>query len=115
MGRSKQPRKTPTKQPVKQAQKAKAPPPLSISRTPTFKRDYKREKRTDANLDNSLVPVLELLAGQSALPAKLNDHALAGAWKGHRDCHVKPDLVLIYRRSKAVVELVRLGSHSELF
>jgi mRNA interferase YafQ len=49
------------------------------------------------------------------LPEKLHDHALAGEWKDHRDCHVRPDLVLIYRLPDAHrIELVRLGSHSEL-
>ncbi|MBV9693274.1 MAG: type II toxin-antitoxin system YafQ family toxin, partial [Alphaproteobacteria bacterium] len=40
---------------------------------------------------------------------------LGGDWKDHRDCHIKPDLVLIYRKPDAkTLELVRLGSHSEL-
>ncbi|WLV67219.1 type II toxin-antitoxin system YafQ family toxin [Pseudomonas aeruginosa] len=43
------------------------------------------------------------------------DHALTGDWKDHRDCHVKPDLVLIYQKPDAdTLRLVRLGSHSEL-
>ena len=45
----------------------------------------------------------------------LADHALGGAWRGFRDCHVKPDLVLIYRKSADALALARLGSHSELF
>jgi mRNA interferase YafQ len=49
------------------------------------------------------------------LPEKLHDHPLTGEWTDHRDCHVKPDLVLIYRVPDAErLELVRLGSHSEL-
>jgi len=60
--------------------------------TGQFKRDYKRETK-----------------GQH------RDHALIGEWKDHRDCHVKPDLVLIYQKPDAnVLRLVRLGSHSEL-
>jgi mRNA interferase YafQ len=48
------------------------------------------------------------------LPPKYNDHALAGKFKDFRDCHLKPDLVLIYRVNEEEVELARLGSHSEL-
>jgi mRNA interferase YafQ len=45
----------------------------------------------------------------------MRDHALSGEWKDHRDCHLKPDLVLIYRLPDVeTLELVRLGSHSEL-
>jgi mRNA interferase YafQ len=87
-----------------------------IERTTKFKRDYKREKRTDPELDAVLVPVVELLMADAALPAKLRDHGLSGTWAGYRDCHIRPDLVLIYAKpeNEALV-LVRLGSHSELF
>jgi mRNA interferase YafQ len=87
-----------------------------IERTTKFKRDYKREKRTDPELDAVLVPVVKLLMADAALPAKLRDHGLSGTWAGYRDCHIRPDLVLIYAKpeNEALV-LVRLGSHSELF
>jgi YafQ family addiction module toxin component len=50
------------------------------------------------------------------LPEKNRDHALGGEWRDHRECHLKPDLLLIYRKpNAAVLQLVRLGSHSELF
>ncbi len=49
------------------------------------------------------------------LPVTMRDHALIGNWKDCRDCHIKPDLVLIYRKPDAdTLELIRLGSHSEL-
>lgn len=80
-----------------------------------FKRDYKRQKRSNPKLDDTLTPVLELLASDAVLPPRLSDHALSGEWKGFRDCHVKPDLVLIYAKSEGVLSLARLGSHSELF
>jgi len=49
------------------------------------------------------------------LPDKHRDHALTGDWKDHRDCHVKPDLVLIYRKpDDEILQLVRLGSHGAL-
>lgn len=87
-----------------------------IGRTTRFKRDYKREKRTDPGLDDLLLPVIQVLATDAALPEKLRDHALGGNWAGYRDCHVRPDLVLIYGKpDNATLNLVRLGSHSELF
>lgn len=68
-----------------------------------------------ADLDESLFPVVELLANDKLLEPKHRDHALTGDWKDHRDCHIKPDLVLIYRKPDVErLQLVRLGSHSEL-
>ena len=50
------------------------------------------------------------------MPAAYQDHPLSGNWNDHRDCHLKPDLVLIYRKpDKLTLQLVRLGSHNELF
>ena len=87
-----------------------------VSRTTRFKRDYKREKKTDPSLDEDFIAVLELLATDAALPDRLRDHSLAGKWKGHRDCHIKPDLVLIYSKpNDDELILTRLGSHSEVF
>lgn len=83
--------------------------------TGAFRRDYKRIKKADATLDASLVPVLTLLSNGSPPPAKHVDHPLNGEWKGYRDCHVRPDLVLIYKIDKETLTLVRLGSHSDLF
>ena len=90
---------------------------LELSYTGIFKRDYKREKagRHANDLDDLLKPILDLLVGEAALPVANKDHPLKGVWKGHRDCHIKPDLVLIYRKTNTAIELVRLGSHSELF
>lgn len=86
-----------------------------IERTIQFKRDYKREKRTHARLDELLLPVITLLLGDDELPERLRDHPLDGEWKGYRDCHVRPDLLLIYAKTTSTFTLVRLGSHSELF
>ena len=68
---------------------------------------------------NTLVSVSEvvsLLAEDKILSAKNRDHGLPCGWRDHRECHLKPDLLLIYRKPDAqVLQLVRLGSHSELF
>ncbi|MCY4594145.1 MAG: type II toxin-antitoxin system YafQ family toxin [Bryobacterales bacterium] len=88
-----------------------------IERTSQFKRDYRRESRGrhGASLDASLVPVLEASAQDVPLEHRHHDHALGGEWADHRDCHVRPGLVLIYQKPDVdTLRLVRLGSHSEL-
>ncbi len=88
-----------------------------VSYTKRFKRDYKREQsgRHGRILDAELMTVINLLAADTPLPRRNLDHPLSGEWKDHRDCHIRPDLVLIYRKPDARrLELVRLGSHSEL-
>ena len=89
----------------------------TISRTTRFKKHYKRESkgRYCSTLDVDLVAVLTLLSQGMPLAERFHDHPLAGEWKDHRDCHIKPDLVLIYRLpDMESLELVRLGSHTEL-
>ena len=62
-----------------------------------------------------LMEVVNLLAADKPLLRRNFDHPLSGEWSDHRDCHLKPDLVLIYRKpDDGNLELVRLGSHSEL-
>ena len=90
----------------------------TIERSTRFKRDYKREAkgRYRATLDADLMPVLVALASDETLDPKHQDHSLTGDWIGYRDCHVKPDLVLIYGKPDDVtLRLARLGSHSEVF
>ena len=86
-----------------------------IAWTSAFKRDFKREKKTDRQLESVLAPVLSALANDIPLAAKYRDHALTGDWLPNRDCHIKPDLVLVYQKpDEETLLLVRLGSHSEL-
>ena len=90
----------------------------TIERTGQFKRDYKREAKGKHRLviDDALIDVLKLLIADKPLPVKCRDHPLSGDWADHRDCHIKPDLVLIYRLPDSdTLQLVRMGSHSELF
>ena len=87
----------------------------SIRYTSRFKKDYKRERKTHQDLDEVFKPVLDLLLAGKVLPVKLKDHPLSGPWNDHRDCHLKPDLVLIYSVGANELTLVRIGSHSELF
>jgi mRNA interferase YafQ len=87
----------------------------TVKRTSKFRKDYKRERKKLADLDEVLMPVIECLMKGEQLPVRLTDHALSGKWKDFRECHVKPDLLLIYAASDQEVSLARLGSHSELF
>jgi mRNA interferase YafQ len=89
----------------------------TIRYTNRFKRDYKREKagRYGKTLDGDLTEIARLLAADAPLLRKNFDHPLSGEWRDHRDCHVQPDLILIYRKpDDANVEFVRLDSYSEL-
>ena len=89
----------------------------TIKYTRRFKRDYKREKagRHGTTLDAVLMAVVDLLATDATLPHRNFDHPLSGVWSDFHDCHLKPDLILIYRKpDAATLELVRVGSHSEL-
>jgi mRNA interferase YafQ len=59
---------------------------------------------------------VDLLANDKPLAAKHHDHPLGGNWKAHWECHMKPDLLLVYKLpDQDTLRLVRMGSHSELF
>ena len=88
-----------------------------INQTGQFKRDLKREAKGAHRelLAKDFTQIVKWLASDELLPEKYRDHALSGDWKDHRDCHIKPDLVLIYcKPDETTLQLVRLGSHSEL-
>jgi len=82
--------------------------------TSQFKRDYKKRSH-EKNLDALLEGVLESLIQGKSLDSKLKDHPLKGGYAGCRECHLKPDLLLVYVLTESEVRLMRLGSHSELF
>lgn len=89
----------------------------TIEQTSQFRRDYKGAAKGPHRqaLQGDFVAILTDLANNRPLAEKHRDHALTGDWKDHRDCHVRPNLILIYRKpDNAVLQLVRLGSHSEL-
>ena len=88
-----------------------------VKHTGRFRRDYQREKsgRHGKRLDADLLATVTLLVKDEPLPRRYFDHSLGGEWNDHRDCHIRPDLILIYRKpDETSLELVRLGSHSEL-
>jgi len=89
----------------------------TIEWTSQFKRDYKREGKGQhrTTLDDDLLPIVDALANDHPLELRHHDHRLSGDWKDHCDCHIKPDLVLIYQKPDGnTLRLVRFGSHSEL-
>lgn len=89
----------------------------TIEWTNQFKRDYKREGKGQhqKTLDADLFSIVDALANDQSLESRCHDHSLAGNWKDHRDCHLKPDLVLIYQKpDHNTLRLVRVGSHHEL-
>jgi mRNA interferase YafQ len=90
----------------------------TIERATAFKKDYNREAkgRHKKTLDADLLGVLTVLADDRALDPSYRDHDLGGVWIGFRECHIKPDLLLIYRKPDTkMLQLARLGSHRELF
>ena len=86
-----------------------------------YRRDYKREgrgiyRKVIEPPDGELWNVVIALANNMSLPQKYRDHLLAGEYEGCRECHVKPDLLLVYRyEGEDLLILERLGSHSEIF
>ncbi|MDR2947269.1 MAG: type II toxin-antitoxin system YafQ family toxin [Candidatus Adiutrix sp.] len=91
----------------------------TIKRAGQFKADFKAARanpRQAPALDTALMTAVSLLAADQPLPERYRDHELVGDWKGHRECHIKPDLLLIYSKpSDDALWLVRIGSHSRLF
>ena len=82
-----------------------------------FVRDYVRESkgRHSRYLDDHLSDALKYLMFDLPLPRKYEDHPLKGKWQGYRECHLRPNLLLVYRKHEPnILTLYRLGSHSEL-
>ena len=81
-----------------------------------FKKDYKKIKH-NPKICNELEYVISLLEQDLPLPIKYKDHALKGKLSDLRECHILPDILLIYSKSQKeiVLYLLRIGSHNELF
>lgn len=84
--------------------------------TTQFKKDYKLALKRHLDI-NLLDDVIRTLSRGEALPEKNKDHGLSGEWTGHRECHIQPDWLLVYRidDNVLVLTLVRTGTHSDLF
>ena len=82
--------------------------------TRQFKTDFKKYQHKQEIID-SLHEVLTALANEKKLPVKCRDQSLTGNYKGSRECHVKPDVFLVYHVKDKSLIVERIGSHSELF
>lgn len=87
----------------------------TVKFTSQFKKDYKLAIKRGLKID-LLDNVVRTLAAGEELPEKNKDHALTGNWLGHRECHILPDWLLIYRIEDGVLvlTLARTGTHSDL-
>jgi mRNA interferase YafQ len=86
----------------------------TIERSSAFKRDYKRTKATPRHrkdMDSLLSTVVARLLSDQILPGNHRDHALSGDWMGYRECHIKPDLLPIYRKPDADTSVWRGSAH----
>ncbi len=89
----------------------------TIKQSTAFKRDLKRESKGQHRvyLSENFVSAVQTLANDQPLAERFHDHALSNNWQGFRDCHIRPELILIYANPDAdTLELIRLGSHVEL-
>ena len=89
---------------------------LDLVYTSQFKKDYKLAQKRHVDIDE-LFKVIGMLQKQEPLPEEKRDHSLVGNYKGYRECHVRPDLLLIYKIKKKELELLlfRIGTHSDLY
>lgn len=88
----------------------------TVKTTTQFKKDYKLAIKRGLKID-LLEQLVASLADGISLPDKNKDHALTGNWIGHRECHILPDWLLVYRIEDdvLVLTLARTGTHSDLF
>lgn len=87
---------------------------MNVAQTKQFKQDVKRMRKRGKDLEK-IKDVIDLLVAKEPLPPKHRDHKLGGNWIGHRDCHLEPDWILIYKISEDELLLERTGTHSDLF
>ena len=86
----------------------------NLIRGAQFKRDVKLAERRGKDLAKLRELILLLVEGDP-LPPRYKDHSLSGNWKHHRDCHIEPDWLLLYKIDGDDLHLVRTGTHSDLF
>ena len=87
---------------------------LTIKATNRFLKDLKLAKRRGKDIDK-LEAIINSLQNKILLADKNKDHSLTGNWKDHKECHIEPDWLLIYKIIEHYLILVRTGTHSDLF
>jgi mRNA interferase YafQ len=86
-----------------------------IEQTKQFKRDLKRIASSGRYKKKDLLDIIDLLISDKPLSEKNRDHSLINDWQNYRECHIKPDWLLIYKKYDSKLLLARTGTHSELF
>ena len=89
---------------------------LKVEYTTQFKRDLKLSNKRKKNM-SALQKIMKKIENEETLSPRFKDHSLSGNWKTHRELHVEPDWLLIYKLipDEKVVIFVRTGTHSDLF
>ena len=89
---------------------------LEVRYTNQFKKDLKLCAKRNYKL-SLLSEVVKMLQNELSLPEKYHDHELTGNYSGHRECHIRPDWLLIYKieNNNLILTLTRTGTHSDLF
>ncbi|MGI9392606.1 MAG: type II toxin-antitoxin system YafQ family toxin [Parvibaculales bacterium] len=85
-----------------------------LKTTSRFEKDLKRMKKRGADI-SKLGKAIAVLQKGGALPKRHKTHGLVGEWRGHFECHIQPDWLLIWKLSPQYIILVRTGTHSDLF
>ena len=88
---------------------------LEITYSSQFKKDFKKARKLPLPDLKLIFEVISTLEREATLDAKYKDHELIGNWSNFRECHIKPDLLLIYKKNISELQLARIGSHSDLF
>jgi len=87
---------------------------LEVRATTRFKKEVKKAARQQKAMQK-LADAIDLLQAGKPLPEHNRDHVLTGNYVGHRECHLSPDWLLIYKLEGGTLILVRTGSHGDLF
>ncbi|AWI08052.1 type II toxin-antitoxin system YafQ family toxin [Ereboglobus luteus] len=87
---------------------------MNYNFTKQFRKDYAR-RIEGTRLESDFEKLFDLLVTGQPLPPVYRDHALVGNWKGHRDCHLRSDMVLVYKIEGDTIVFTRINTHSELF
>lgn len=85
--------------------------------TSAFRKSLKRVLKRDTSLRDDIQTVIDTLASGKTLDRKYQDHALKGEYKGSRECHIRPDLLLVYKQNNRdlILILIEIGTHSDIF
>ena len=87
---------------------------MNLFLTKKFRKEFAR-RIEGTPMEAELLELMDMLVKDAPLPRNYRDHALAGDWQGYRDCHLRGDMVVIYRVEGDTVYLTRINTHSELF